>query len=1432
MRSYNSVSPILGCLKIVLSNVFLILTSVTLIKTGAVYAQTDSIDSVLKEYGQAIIRVPIPDADKTLGVGQGLEPMQAQYDKGYFVFHVDKAAFEKIKTNFLSKQSQITLDIELTDKYIIHSPRQAQATESLFKVPAPNGLAVNSDLDASNYPTIPGSDFSCYRTVEGTYATAQDIVSNFPNLASWTDVGDSWQKVNNLGGYDLNVLKLTNNSVSGPKPKVFFTSSIHAREYAPAELMTRFAVHLVENYSIDADTTWVLDHHEIHFMLHANPDGRKMAETGLLWRKNTNQNYCGPTDDLRGADLNRNFEFQWNCCNGSDDDDCGILYHGISANSEPETQAIQNYLRSQFADTRGPGLTAPAAFDTMGVYADVHSAGRMVLWPWPFNNTLPPNGAQMRTLARKLAFYNNYRPMQWFNGLGEADGTVASFAYGELGLPAFTIETATQWFETCDYFNNTLLPANLPALSYFVKTARAAYLLPSGPNVINQMSSAGTNSVPMGSIITLSATATDAQFSTRVGTEPTQAIVSAEYFVDVPPWSVNPAPVSTPMSPVDGNFNTSVESIQATLDTSALSLGRHLIYIQATDASGATGVVSGLFVDIEAPVNLPPQVVNPGTQSNEQNSTVSLQIVASDPESQTITYNASGLPGDLSINASTGLISGTVSDTPQNYNVQVDVDDGALVTTVNFSWNVTEANQPPVLANPGGQVNVETDSVNLAISASDPDMDTLSFNATGMPADLSINSVTGIISGTLGFDSQGAYNIGVTVSDGSATDSVNFSWEITNTNRLPQLDTPLVDLSNQTGETVSISVDASDPDGDVLNYSATGLPVGLSIDAMSGIISGTISAIPGQNFITISISDNQATTDATFNWEIVPNTGNCSIDVNFESGNSGWVNDSASTCSTGAFVTAVPTQIINGGVTTQVEGDHTSGNGQALFTAVNTSAGVNDVDQGECSAQSPDYPVSSDSELSIWYFHGQRDSGDDGNGDYFRLEYSLDAGVNWLVLASNTDNQQNASWTQATTNLNAGSSVRVRVLASDGPAAGDLIEAGVDDFKICSVATQNSPPVIQSPGDQQNQQAQSVSLQINASDADNDTLVFSATGLPDGLIIDDSSGEISGVLTALAGDYTVGLSVSDGTVVSEVMFVWTIDAVPATSWLEALTLISVADNWVSADFNQSYADPVAACSVVYENNTQPVVVRMRNLSIDGFEIKLQNPAGNSIVNDTVHCIIMEAGSWLLPDGRLIEAQHYLSTTTNHKQNWQATPNSFLNSYITPVVLGQVMTHNDSDWSVFWDQGVSRTSAPTNNAISTGKHVGEDSDTTRVDEEVGFIVVEQGSGIANGIAYEARLGTDTVRDLGKNPVSYSFAQAFSSQPDVAVISMAAMDGGNGGWAVLRGATALNESSITTAIDEDTIQDSERAHTTEQVAYFVFQFVGSVQLAPAP
>jgi hypothetical protein len=108
-------------------------------------------------------------------------------------------------------------------------------------------------------------------------------------------------------------------------------------------------------------------------MLQANPDGRKKAETGLSWRKNTNQNYCGSTSNKRGADLNRNYTATWNMTNGqgSSGTPCNDTYRGPRPGSEPETQAVESYVRSLWADRRGPGQNDPAPSDTSGIHSQL-----------------------------------------------------------------------------------------------------------------------------------------------------------------------------------------------------------------------------------------------------------------------------------------------------------------------------------------------------------------------------------------------------------------------------------------------------------------------------------------------------------------------------------------------------------------------------------------------------------------------------------------------------------------------------------------------------------------------------------------------------------------------------------------------------------------------------------------------------------------------------------------------------------------------------------------------------------------------------------------------------------------------------------------------------------------------------------------------------
>jgi hypothetical protein len=276
----------------------------------------------------------------------------------------------------------------------------------------------------------------------------------------------------------------------------------------------------------------------------------------------------------------------------------------------------------------------------------------------------------------------------------------------------------------------------------------------------------------------------------------------------------------------------------------------------------------------------PPVVTNPGDKISIVGDTVSLQIEASDPDSGALTYGASGLPADLTIDSNSGLISGDIAmdayiSSP--YDVTVTVEDDSvppLSSSVDFTWTVSPGNFPPVLVNPGPQADAEGDPVSLQVEASDPDAgDTLLYQASGLPDNLAIGATTGLISGTISYDAAASspYTVTLSVTDDGLpplTDIVTFTWTVTNTNRLPEVVNP-GDQFNLPGDSVSLQIEASDPDGDELTYAATGLPDALSINPATGVISGTVTLESvGTNAVEVVVSDGQDNVTIDFAWDV------------------------------------------------------------------------------------------------------------------------------------------------------------------------------------------------------------------------------------------------------------------------------------------------------------------------------------------------------------------------------------------------------------------------------------------------------------------------------------------------------------------------------------------------------------------------------------
>ena len=490
------------------------------------------------------------------------------------------------------------LESEYEKGYIV-----LRATEEDIETARRAGMRiVDDDYVSVALPSEPPADivegtiagFPCYRTVEGTYASARAIADRHPTLAKWIPVGRSWRMVQNAAeGYDVMALRLTNEATTGTKPILLITTAIHAREYTTAELGLRFAEYLVDSYETDADARWLLDHQEVHLVLQANPDGRKRAEEGVLWRKNHNTNYCPA--GLPGVDLNRNFAFEWDHAGGSSDHHCSQTFRGPGPASEPETRAVANYMWRLFPDVRGPADTSAAPSGTSGVYLDIHSHGRLILWPWGHKYRVAPNATALQTFGRKLAFFNDYLPLQGI-GFYPATGTTIDHAYGELGVASLLYELGTTFFQNCNDFERSILDANLDSLLYAFKVARTPYLTPAGPDVRNLSLSGGasTTGVAAGSPVRLSAILDDTRYQDSNGAEPTQTIAGGEYTIDVPHW--NAGAVAHPVSAADGSFDSSAEQATATIDTSGLEAGRHTVFVRARDADGNWGAVSAVFL--------------------------------------------------------------------------------------------------------------------------------------------------------------------------------------------------------------------------------------------------------------------------------------------------------------------------------------------------------------------------------------------------------------------------------------------------------------------------------------------------------------------------------------------------------------------------------------------------------------------------------------------------------------------------------------------------------------------------------------------------------------------------------------------------------------------------------------------------------------------
>jgi hypothetical protein len=303
------------------------------------------------------------------------------------------------------------------------------------------------------------------------------------------------------------------------------------------------------------------------------------------------------------------------------------------------------------------------------------------------------------------------------------------------------------------------------------------------------------------------------------------------------------------------------------------------VVVRARDQEGVRPLPFITFNWTITNVNSPPVPTHPGNLVNNEGQSISRQFTATDIDaSDTLTFSAAGLPTGLTMSP-TGLVTGNLSyTTAGSYSVTVTVNDGTTTRTMMFTWIINNVNRPPNVVNPGPQSAAEGATISLPISASDPDAQTLTYKVSGLPAQLSINPATGVISGVLSSASAGTYTVTVTATDPeSAFDFEVFTFTVANTNLAP---VAVNDLTSATqGQPTVLNVLANDSDEE------TGTT--LKIIAVTSPSVGTVSITNGGANVTYTAPPTYLGAPATFYYTITDGslTAKAMVTVNIRSSN-------------------------------------------------------------------------------------------------------------------------------------------------------------------------------------------------------------------------------------------------------------------------------------------------------------------------------------------------------------------------------------------------------------------------------------------------------------------------------------------------------------------------------------------------------------------
>ncbi|MCK5038359.1 MAG: hypothetical protein KAS16_04615 [Thermoplasmata archaeon] len=251
--------------------------------------------------------------------------------------------------------------------------------------------------------------FHSYHGYDAMVSVINDLVSEYPDIASLHDLGDTSQ------GRDILAVKISDDvdTDDATEPDILYMGAHHGNEPISVEVPLYLLEFLLTNYGINGTVTKWVDTREIWIVPMVNPDG---IEAGT--RKNANGT---------GVDINRNYDQNWGT-QGTSTNPSDTIYCGQYAFSEAESKAIRD-------------LAIDQRFE---LSMSFHSYGQLVYYPWGNSiETISASEGLLIDIGSEIAERNGYHPTEGNeDGAYLTSGDSDDWLYTKGTLP-FTIELST-----------------------------------------------------------------------------------------------------------------------------------------------------------------------------------------------------------------------------------------------------------------------------------------------------------------------------------------------------------------------------------------------------------------------------------------------------------------------------------------------------------------------------------------------------------------------------------------------------------------------------------------------------------------------------------------------------------------------------------------------------------------------------------------------------------------------------------------------------------------------------------------------------------------------------------------------------------------------------------------------------------------------------